>query len=126
APTPSQLTRVLFTKVPSGRYKCCLCNKSHKVLATPTLFSIFVVVPADSHYLGPKASVVKAPDFESGLVNVLCGKEKKLTQAEQRALSCLRRAEAHPTNRSSTAKLSFADRLLQSDSKTASRFIDLR
>ncbi|KAG6946687.1 hypothetical protein JG687_00016566 [Phytophthora cactorum] len=34
APTPSQLTRVLFTKVPSGRYKCCLCNTPRKLAAS--------------------------------------------------------------------------------------------
>ncbi|KAG3001584.1 hypothetical protein PC120_g20187 [Phytophthora cactorum] len=84
------------------------------------------MVPVASHYLGPKASVVKAPDFESGFVKVLSGKEKKLIQAEQRASSRLLCFEAHPTNSSSTAKLSFANRLLQSDSKTASPFIDLR
>ncbi|KAG4060236.1 hypothetical protein JG687_00011575 [Phytophthora cactorum] len=34
APTPSQLTRILFTKVPNGRYKCCLCNKTRKLAAS--------------------------------------------------------------------------------------------
>ncbi|KAG6955362.1 hypothetical protein JG688_00011902, partial [Phytophthora aleatoria] len=125
ANSPASSSQRSLVDVTSAASATSLTNWQ-RVLATPTLLSIFVVVPAASHYLGPKASVVKAPDFESGLVKVLCGKEKKLTQAKQRALSRLRRAEAHPTNRSSTAKLSFTDRLLQSDSKTASRFIDLR
>ncbi|KAG6948689.1 hypothetical protein JG688_00014989 [Phytophthora aleatoria] len=79
APTPSQHIHILFTKVPSGRYKCCLCSKTRKLAASDGYTNTVEHLrrgPAASHYLGPKTSVVKAPDFESGLVKVISDKEK--------------------------------------------------
>ncbi|KAG2794391.1 hypothetical protein JG687_00016476 [Phytophthora cactorum] len=128
APTPSQHIRILFTKVPSGRYKCCLCSNTRKLAASDGYTNTVEHLrrgPAASHYLG-QASVVKAPDFESGLVKVISGKEKKLIQAKTARVEPSSSCRNPPTNSSSTAKLSFADRLLQSDSKTVSRCIDLR
>ncbi|KAG6945259.1 hypothetical protein JG688_00016652 [Phytophthora aleatoria] len=78
APTPSQLTRVLFTKVPRGRYKCTLSNKTRKLAASGGYTNTVKHLrrsPGGSHYLGPKASVVKAPGFERGLVKVISCKE---------------------------------------------------
>ncbi|RAW33972.1 hypothetical protein PC110_g9715 [Phytophthora cactorum] len=44
APTPSQLTRILFAKVPSGHYKCWLCNKTRKLAASGATLNAHILI----------------------------------------------------------------------------------
>ncbi|KAE9285139.1 hypothetical protein PR003_g26668 [Phytophthora rubi] len=81
--------------------------------------------PASSHYLAPKSSIVKAPDFESGIVKVITGKDNKLSSAEERALGRFRRWSTGNDDEEEE-NLSFAERLLRVKGRKQSKFIDLR
>ncbi|KAE9108182.1 hypothetical protein PF010_g12004 [Phytophthora fragariae] len=81
--------------------------------------------PASSHYLAPKSSIVKALDFESGIVKVITGKENKLSSAEERALGRFRRWFTGNDDEEEE-NLSFAERLLRVKGRKQSKFIDLR
>ncbi|KAE8994887.1 hypothetical protein PR001_g20268 [Phytophthora rubi] len=89
------------------------------------LFDRVIKPPASSHYLAPKSSIVKALDFESGIVKVITGKENKLSSAEERALGRFRRWSTGNDDEEEQ-NLSFAERLLRVKGRKQSKFIDLR
>ncbi|KAG2950764.1 hypothetical protein PC117_g4181 [Phytophthora cactorum] len=47
---------------------------------------LIALKPQYADYLGPRANIVRSPDFESGCVRVLRGKGARLTRAEKAAL----------------------------------------
>ncbi|OWZ11078.1 hypothetical protein PHMEG_00015952 [Phytophthora megakarya] len=60
----------------------------------------------------PRASIIHTPDFESGCVRVLRGRQDRLTRAEKAALLPFTRvAEADATTSSGDESLSFVERI---------------
>ncbi|ETO63928.1 hypothetical protein F444_18438 [Phytophthora nicotianae P1976] len=72
---------------------------------------LLALKPQFATYLGPQAEIVHSPDFESGCVRVLRGRQNRLTRAEEAVLGPFVRLAEHTDEDSDDDDLSFVERL---------------